>query len=294
MEDCAKHIKHCRPKLSESSTKTYCNILRNLYRDLWDTEFHYEPLIKEQEKVMKHLEGVKYNVRKTILSALVAISDGKVQAKYRDLMIEDARKYNSLQKENKMTDVQKENWITWKEVEEHVANLKKKFYYVFKESKPTRDDILNLQKYVMACCYTMIPPRRSMDFTKMMCRSYDKTKDNFYEKGTFVFHQYKTAKFSGMQMEKVPQTLKSLLDKWIKFIDNDHLFSDYYGKELTSAGISKILNSCFGKKQISVNQLRHIYITEKSAPLMKELEKTAEAMGHSTSTQKLYVKNEKK
>jgi len=294
MEDCAKHIKKCRPNLSESSTKTYCNILRNLYRDLFDSEFHYEPLIKEQDKVMKHLEGVKYNVRKTILSALVAISDGKVQSKYRELMIEDARKYNSLQKENKMTDAQKENWITWKEVEEHVANLKKKFYYVFKESKPSRDDILNLQKYVMACCYVLIPPRRSMDFCKMKVRGFDKTKDNFYEKGTFVFHQYKTAKFSGMQMEKVPQTLKSLLDKWIKFNDSDHLFSDYYGKELTSAGISKILNSCFGKKQISVNQLRHIYITEKSAPLMKELEKTAEAMGHSTNQAKLYVKDSPK
>ncbi len=291
MEDCAKHIKACRPKLSESSTKTYCNILRNLYRDLFDNEFHYEPLIKEQDKVMKHLEGVKFNVRKTILSALVAISEGKVQAKYRELMIEDARKYNSIQKENKMTDAQRENWITWKEIEEHMDQLKKKYYYIFKEKSPSRDDILSLQKYVLLCCYVLIPPRRSMDFCKMKCRGFDKTKDNFYEKGIFVFHQYKTAKFSGVQMERVPPVLKSLLDRWVKFIEGDLMFQNYYGKELTSAEITKTLNSIF-KKQIGVNQLRHIYITEKSAPLMKQLEETAEAMGHSTAQAKLYVKKE--
>lgn len=292
MEKCAEHIKKMRPKLSESSTKTYCNILRNLYRDLWDSEFHYEPLIKEQDKVLKHLEGVKFNVRKTILSALVAISDGAVQNKYRNLMIEDARKYNTLQKENKMTDAQRENWITWEEIEKHVEQLKKKYYYIFKEKNPTQDDILNLQKYVMGCCYTMIPPRRSMDFCKMRCKNYDKTKENFYEKGTFVFHQYKTAKFSGVQVEKVPPVLKSLLDRWVKFINTDLMFTNYYGKELTSAEVTKILNGIFGKKQIGVNQLRHIYITEKSAPLMKQLEETATAMGHSTNQAKLYVKNE--
>jgi hypothetical protein len=69
------------------------------------------------------------------------------------------------------------------------------------------------------------------------------------------------------------------------------MFQNYYGKELTSAEITKTLNSIF-KKQIGVNQLRHIYITEKSAPLMKELEDTAIAMGHSTAQAKLYVKHD--
>jgi hypothetical protein len=63
------------------------------------------------------------------------------------------------------------------------------------------------------------------------------------------------------------------------------------GNEITSSGMTKILNSVFGKS-ISVNQLRHIYITEKSAPLMKQLEETAAAMGHSTEQAKLYVKKE--
>jgi hypothetical protein len=126
----------------------------------------------------------------------------------------------------------------------------------------------------------------------MKVRDIKKDKDNYYEKGTFHFRQYKTAKFLGLQIEKVPLTLSALLRKWISFSDkSDYLFFDYYGKAFTSSGLTKVLNSIFGKN-ISVNMLRHIYISEKSAPLMKELEKTAEEMGHSSAQAKLYVKKE--
>ena len=133
MEDCKEHIKKMRPKLSDSTLKTYCNILRNLYKDVFDGDFDYKHYLKDYEKVMKHLEKTKYNVRKTILSALVVISEGTVsQSHYRKQMLEDAQQYNALQKQNIMTDEQKKNWITWKEVEYHLDLLKKKYYYIFK------------------------------------------------------------------------------------------------------------------------------------------------------------------
>jgi len=291
MEDCKEHIKKMRPKLSESSLKTYCNILRNLYKDIFNGDFHIEPLLKEPEKVLKHLESVKYNVRKTILSALVAISEGVTQTKYRKQMLEDAQRYNALQKQNIMTDSQKENWMPWSEIENHLESLKKKYYYIFKEKKPKMEEVLDLQKYVILACYVLIPPRRLQDFCLMKCRSIVKEKDNFYDKGAFHFRQYKTAKFLGLQIEKVPKTLEALLRKWIAFTSDmgDYLFFDYYKKPFTSSGLTKVLNSIFGKK-ISVNMLRHVYITEKSAPLMKQLEETASEMGHSVAQAKLYVK----
>jgi len=293
MDECKEHIKKMRPNLSESSIKTYCNILRNLYRDMYGDEFDYHPLIKESEKVLTHLEKVKYNVRKTILSALVCISDGVVQVKYRKQMLADAQQYNALQKQNVMTDTQKANWMPWAEIEKHMDSLKKKYYWVFKETSPKMEDLLDLQKYIILCCYVLIPPRRLLDFVVMKCRGYTKEKDNFYEKGVFHFRQYKTAKFLGLQIEKVPKTLESLLRKWIAFTSDkgEFLFFDYYGKPFTSSGMTKVLNNIFGKN-ISVNQLRHIYITEKSAPLMAQLEKTASEMGHSVNQAKLYVKHE--
>jgi hypothetical protein len=208
-------------------------------------------------------------------------------------MLEDAQKYNAVQKTNVMTDVQKENWMTWSQIEEHMESLKKKYYYIFKEKNPKPEELLDLQKYVILCCYVMIPPRRLQDFCLMKVRNITKDKDNFYEKGAFHFRQYKTAKFLGLQIEKIPKTLEALLRKWIAFTSDkgDYLFFDYYGKPFTSSGMTKVLNSIFGKK-ISVNQLRHIYITEKSAPLMEQLEKTASEMGHSVNQAKLYVKHD--
>jgi hypothetical protein len=291
MESCKDHIKKVRPNLSESSVKTYCNILKNLYKEVFTGDFHYEPLLKESDKVMEHLMKVKYNVRKTILSALVCISEGAVQIKYRKQMLEDAHQYNALQKQNVMTDDQKANWIPWTDIVEHLTTLKNKYYYVFKDKKPSQDDILNLQKYIILSCYVLIPPRRLQDFCLMKVSNYNKEKDNFYDKGSFHFRTYKTAKFLGLQIEKVPMTLSTLLRKWISFTKNENLFFDYYGKPLTSSGLTKILNSIFGKN-ISVNQLRHIYITEKSGPLMAQLAETAKAMGHTPQTAELYVKNE--
>ena len=289
MEDLQKHIKHCRPKLSESSIKTYSNILRNLHSKVLSGNLNHDEFTTHQDKILTHLKEVSFNIRKTILSALVCITDGVVQNKYRDLMISDARKYNALQKKNIATDTQKANWISWDSVLEHLEDLKKKYYYIFKKKNPSKDELMNLQKFVLLSCYSLIPPRRCLDYCEMKCNNYNKGKDNFYENSKFHFRIYKTAKFLGVQIEKCPQTLSSIIRKWIPYTD-EYMFSDVNGKKLNSNGITKILNSIFGKN-ISVNQLRHIFITEKMSPLIKELQETASNMGHSTDQQKLYVKD---
>lgn len=300
MDELKKHIKKMRPKLSESSVTTYSGILKNLYKNVFNVnhrslsdDFHFERLLKESDKVMEYLADVKYNVRKTILSALVAISEGDLQNKFRTLMLEDAQKYNMIQKKNVMTDAQRANWISWTEVEGHLALLKKKYYYIFKENKPTMDDVLNLQKYIILSCYVLIPPRRSQDFCLMKVRDFSEDKDNIFDKGKFTFRTYKTAKFLGVQVEKVPKSLDMLLRKWVAFTagKSDFLFFNFYGLPLAQSALTKVLNSIFGKN-ISVNQLRHIYITEKSGPLIAQLAEQAKDMGHSTDQQKLYVKKE--
>lgn len=293
MQDLIAHIKKVREHLSDSSIKTYCNCLKNLFRDVFPKEeFNYKLLISDYDKVLEHLKNIKFNVRKTILSALVVISTDKekVQNAYRKMMIEDAEKYNAEQKKNKMTDQQAESWITWKEILDILEKLKTKYYYIFKEDNPSKDDILNLQKYIILACYVLIPPRRALDYCEMKVAKFDANKDNYFLKTNFFFNKYKTAKFTGLQTEKVPKSLEVLIKKWIAFRKTDYLFTDYYDKPLTSSGMTKILNTIFKPKKISVNMLRHIYITEKSAPLMKELEETATAMGHSTNQAKLYVK----
>jgi hypothetical protein len=293
MDSLKKHIKECRPKLSDSSVKTYANILSNLHKVLFKKDLEVSNFIKYQDLIMDHLKDIKYNVRKTILSALVCITEGKeaIQKKYRDQMLKDANVYNAEQKTNTMTNEQKESWIDWNSVIEHMDQLKRKYLYVFKESKPSITDILNLQKYIVLSCYVLIPPRRCLDYCEMKYSGFDKEKENYFEKGSFVFQIYKTAKFLGKQVEKLPNGLSCLIRKWISFRPHsEYLFTDQHNNKLTSNGMTKILNSIFGKN-VSVNQLRHTYITEKMGPLIKKLDEVASDMGHSVQTQKLYVKD---
>lgn len=294
MDSCKSLIQHNRPKLSDSSVRTYCNILKNLYKAVFGDEFDHKKFWEHPETVMAHLKTVTFSVRKTVLSALVVLTEGhKCQEKYRTVMVEDAQKYNTEQKANKMTDIQKDNWMSWSEVEQHLADLKKKYYYIITKPNPTQQELFDLQKYIILSCYVSIPPRRLQDYTLMKVRNFNKEEgeDNYYEKGTLTFRVYKTARFSGVQKEKVPKALEILISKWIKIHPGNHLFSDMYGQPLRGSALTKILNGIFAPHKISVNMLRHIFITEKSAPLMRQLDETARLMGHSSNQAELYVKH---
>jgi integrase len=291
MEALQKLIKEKRPKLSDSSLMTYCRNLKSLFKDIFkDKELDHTLFIKDQPEVLAHLSTVKFNTRKALLSALVSFTEGNVQKVYREHMMKDIETYNTEQKTHKMSDIQKENWIPWAEIEERLVSLKKEVEHFWKAEKPSPMDLAQLQRYVMLACYVLQPPRRAMDFCKMKCRNYVKNKDNFYENGKFVFVQYKTAKQHGVQIMEAPPALKAILKKWIAFHNNDHMFFNYYGEELSSSELGKVLNSCFTPKKIAVNMLRHIYITEKASPLINQLETVAAEMGHTTETQKMYVK----
>jgi len=252
MKELKELILENRPHLSEGSVKTYVNCLKNLFSSVFPkTDFNHKLFFADYKKVLEYLKDVKYNVRKTILSALVVISKGekeKVVEAYRDQMLEDAEKYNAQEKQNKMSDTMKENWISWDDILSILNKLKNQVYWVFKESKPSKEQLLDLQKLIILMCYTQIPPRRSQDFILMKVKDIDEKKDNYYKKGTFYFQNYKTAKFYGLQSVKVPKTLEILLNKWIKFNHNsDYLFYDYYDKALTASSLSKLLNVIFKK-----------------------------------------------
>jgi len=293
METFYNKIQQLRPLLSASSTKTYSNILKNVFYDLnsKETPLDFMFFINNQDRILEHLKNTKPSIRKTYLSALVVISQEnlEVQKHYRTMMMSDSAEHAAFQKTHKMSDKERENWITWNEVEGTLDKLKKMYNYVLKEKNPTKDELYNLQKIVILSCYVLIPPRRSLDYTCMKSSNFDPEKDNYYLKGNFFFNNYKTSKYLGLQFQKVGKTLETILKKWINIHNSEFLFTDLEGKPFNSGTWTKVLNSIF-KKNISVNQLRHIYITEKCNPMIEKLKETASAMGHSTNIQEQYVK----
>ena len=123
----------------------------------------------------------------------------------------------------------------------------------------------------------------------------DATDDhNYMDKNMLVFNSYKTAKTYGKQTIPLPLPLKNILTRWIKINPTEWLFFDTHLKPLTSVKMNQRLNKIFGGKRVSVNALRHTYLTDKYAATMKEqkaMSNDMAAMGSSMAMANTYVKN---
>ena len=107
-----------------------------------------------------------------------------------------------------------------------------------------------------------LPPRRSLDNGAMKIHNFDTKTDNYYKAGKFYFHRYKTADKYGLQTLDVPKDLQVLLRKWIKLNDTDYLLFSTNKKPLSSPQINRILNKVFDGLHISVDVLRHVFLTD--------------------------------
>ena len=288
------YIKDKRDTLSKSSITTYASILKNLYRRIWGDDENDMSKFNETKKVLDFLKDLPPNKRKTTLSALVIITDKKP---YRDLMLEDVRDYNKEISKQKKSDSQEDNWISKDMINNLIKEQKQNATFLYKKSQLAPADLQQIQGYIILSLLggSHIPPRRSKDFTDFKIRNIDKDKDNYIEKGKMVFNSYKTAKTYGRQEVDIPTALKTILNKWIKVNPTDYLLFDTNYKPLSSVKLNQRLNKLFYGKKISVNMLRHIFLTDEFGDTIAQKKKVAdtmEDMGSSPAMLSVYVKND--
>jgi len=286
-------ISQKRPSLSDSSVTTYASILKNLYKRVFgdgeiDTDkFH------DSSKILEHLKGLTSNKRKTILSALVIVTDEK---KYRDLMLEDIKEYNTEIGKQEKSESQKEAWVEGHEVKMLWENLKKNADLLYKKSHLTSSDLQHIQSFIIVSLLSgiFVPPRRSKDVCDWKIKSIDKTKDNFLDKSSIHYNSYKTSKCYGEQVVKIPTTLKNILNKWIRVNPTDYLLFDTHFHPLTSVKLNQRLNKLFDGKKVGVNALRHTYLTDKYSDTIaknKQIANDMTDMGSSKNMLTTYVKD---
>lgn len=198
---------------------------------------------------------------------------------------------------------QSENWKEWTEI---IADRDALYETIktYDTSDLNSAEYNNIVRYVLVCVYTLLPPRRCLDYTMMkIVKSKTDASDNSYNyyvqnERLFVFNVYKQA--TAQETVKVPKRLAKILDWYIwechPFYKNteiekygDHfIFYSNLEKPINNSHISYALNAVF-KKKISINMLRHIYITSNLAPKISELKYNAEVMSHTLSEQSNYV-----
>jgi hypothetical protein len=292
-----------RPNLSPNTVKTYSSIIRNIYLKFIEGEsiprtVKAENITKFFEdncgKVLTMLNDVVFSRRKTILAALVALlgSESTSAEDYRKQMIEDADKYNAEQRKQKKTDTQQDNWISQDQVINIYKQLEKDTKHLFSKPSLKMNELQQLQNYIILSVYTLIPPRRLMDYTEFKLRNINTSTDNYMKGNSFIFNNYKTKNKYGQQDVKIPVRLRNILQKWAKKHNNDYLLFSEKGTPLPQSRLTQKLNKIFGKN-ISVNMLRHIFISDnvlEATPALQKLEQVAEDMGHSVTQQQLYKK----
>jgi len=282
-----------RPSLSKSSVKTYESILRNLYNKIWDSDGNYDiDKFDNTSKVINYLKDVEPRKRKTLLSALVIISDKK---EYRELMLDDIKVYNKEEAKQTKTDKQNDNWVNKDEISELYEYYKKNTKCLLSKKKVLSiKELQSIQNFVILAILggVHIPPRRSKDFVDFKIRNIDKEKDNYLDKNKFIFNSYKTAKVYGKQEVTIPNPLKIVIKMWMAINPTDYLLFDSNKNKLSNVKLTQRLNTIFGK-DASVNQMRKTYLSDKYSDMIdkqNEMKVDFKDMGSSILQEKIYIK----
>lgn len=295
--DIKAFLKERRPTLSDSSLKTYSSILTNLHNKVFGTK-QIESInnFNNTDLVLGNLEDMSPNKRKTILSALVVLTNNE---EYKTQMNKDVNAYNEEIQKQEMSLTQRENWVEKDEIKRTYDKLEKKAKEIYKKPNKSTADLQEIQNFIIIALLggVLIPPRRSLDYCNFKLSNIDETKDNYYDTSSqkFVFNSYKTAKSYGRQEVSVPVKLRNIIKKWKTINPTDYLIFDTNMNPLTAVKLNQRMNKIFDNKKVAVNAMRHTYLTSQFKNTRQEgkkLERVMEQMGSSIDMVDTYVKND--
>jgi integrase len=268
-------------ELAETTLRNYTSNIKRLNGDKIPTNADF---LKDPEVVKKFLEKYTPNTRKTYYITIVSYLKGKRFPKatakiYYDIMMDENKLFR--ESSNEKTEKQKENWITWAEVQE-----------LYKALDPKSIE------HLTASLYVLTPPRRIKDYRLMkVVPEWNETMDmafNYmdWKNNNFIYNQYKTKGKYQSQVIPIPQELQDVIHSHFKLKKKFEPFFLLGGETMTPEnGITRILNRAF-KKPISANMLRNIYLTDTFGAGIKEFKDTTDSMGTSMRVaQDVYIKS---
>lgn len=285
--------------ITDSSKKVYMSKLKKL------TEDNKIPqnlnFLKDTDKMIEKIENIENpNTRRSYWIAVVSVlKDKKPFKKYYDVYHEKMMGINSvLNKESFKTEKTKEKQSNIK-MEDLLARQKELMSVmeeVQKKRKITDEQYNKLHDLVVTSLYTLVPPRRNLDYSAMIVGEPTENKElNYYHNGKFYFNNFKTKK-TGQQIIDVPQELQSILKLWMKFKrgeDKHLLLNTSTNTPYEAYAINHVLKKAFNNDNVGVSVLRNVFLTNKYGDNMKELKKDTEEMGTSVQmAQNVYIKKD--
>lgn len=288
-----KIITEKKPNINKSSIQAYASTVKNF---LNKNKVSLDD-INNSVLVKSYLQDLTPNQRKTLYAGLLVFTtDEDAQKDYRKSMLDDVNAVKIEDMKNKKTEKQNDYWLDWDKVLLLHKFIESKVKPLWVKQKNTDEELEEIQNYVILSLYVLSPPRR-LDYALMKWRgNIDDENDNYiYKFKKFIFNKYKTNKTYGRQEVDIDKKLEKILKMWSVKNKSDYLLVDSLGQPMSNVKLNKRLNAIFKDtgKPVSVNALRHSYITSlypKDMPTLETLNNIAEDMGHSIATQQLYIK----
>jgi len=286
-----------RPNLSEGSLKTYLSLLKKIYNLTYDDEDYKPEKFDKVDKIMKQVVELPLTTRKTVLASLYVLTE---RPEYKNSMTKDIMAINKETAKQQLNSKQQASWVTLENINAVLKVYKTLADATYKRlgkknSQTHPEDLQNIQNYIILVLLGgfYIPPRRLKDYTDFKIKDIDEKEDNYMTRNKFVFNSYKTAKTYGTQEVTIPEELKKIIKKWITVNPTDYLLFDIHNNPLSSVTLNQRLNKIFEGK-VSVNQLRHTYLTDHYGHGLQhvtDLQHDMRLMGTSLLQQQTYIKN---
>lgn len=287
--------------MKDSTKRAYISAINSICKY---TALTPDPVVfgNNYQDIIKTLDHFKPPTRRMYLSSLIKFCEGRCDEQATNAF---KKEFDKLRKQisteadkqiatDKFKALQAEEF-TWQSVIQTRDDLKDKFNTALHTvgTLHSREVLYGIQQYVTLCCYTMIPPRRSSDYTEFVIKNPDPEKDNYLMQKDgifyFVFNNYKTAKIYGKQQVEIPDELADIINQWSTICHSRYLLMKYRrNTPLDSVGMCHLLYDIFSGRKVSVNLLRHLYLAQYQEQDAKMV-KLADDMAHSTKMQHLYI-----
>ncbi len=300
--------------IKPNSLRAYIISIKKI-RDAMDYKKEDLDFLEDIDKVKEFLSKFKTSTKKNYLAAIIVALDSYGEKyddelqKYKKYLDETHTQYKEEYENGKKSEKQEKNWVSLEQLRK-VSNYWKRELNereIFQKKTLNNKQMQMLQKWVVSNLFTSDdnPPTR-LDYAPMEIIStteYDKLKEDEKKSGNFLvvknrnekffhFNEYKTSGKYGEKVVKVGKKLNSVINIWLKFNESDSFLINTKGEPLSANGLGKLIKSTFAStgKDITINMLRHIFISEKFPNVDDEREEVAEKMGHSISQQAKYSK----
>jgi len=299
-------IRADRPDIKDNSLRAYLISLRKMNEN---KALENLTFLKDYDKIIEFLGKFKLPTKRNYISSILVVlraynkrSYDDVLQKYREYLTGLNEEYNNEVYTHKKNLNQKENWTDLKSLKKGLRLYQTKIrdLDLFNKDKLNSKQLNIIQSYLVIALYTLQPPVR-LNYSDM---KIIKNEDDIEEgknyllnksrnKKQFIFQDYKTSKKHGKIIQPINKELNTIINKWLKVNKTDNFLIDQKGHPMNANQLGKFITKAFdftGKK-ITLNLLRHVYISENiDLEAIKKGQQLAKDMHHSTGVQEMYAK----